>query len=96
MQINSEGSLVMTNDDSQVFVNGNATITKESGQLNSIYDYTYWSSPVKNETIEQVFSNANLNNVYYWDQSVQSNYDGGDVTYMNILLWENGYMHQAI
>jgi len=42
-------------------------------------DYTYWSSPVENQNISNVFTSPlyNQGRIYYWDQSVANTVPGG-------------------
>ncbi|REE17036.1 lamin tail-like protein [Winogradskyella pacifica] len=52
----SQGAVVQMDDSATVTANGTITVQKETTILNTPYDYTYWSSPVASETIENVFS----------------------------------------
>ncbi len=67
---------------------GSITKIESSTSLVNINDFTYWSSPVQGATIASVFSNANLNRVYYWDQAATSLFDGGDVGDPTIVFGE--------
>ena len=67
---------------------GSVTKIESSTSLVNINDFTYWSSPVQGATIENVFSNANLSRVYYWDQAAANTIPGGDVGDPTILLGE--------
>ncbi len=61
LTINSNGSLVLGDEESLVTIDPVANITgvitknEKSVPLLNIHDNTYWSSPVENETIERVF-----------------------------------------
>lgn len=51
-----QGSVVQNNDLATVTGSGTMTVQKLTSMLNTPFDYTYWSSPVANETVENVFS----------------------------------------
>jgi len=51
-----QGSVVQINDLASVTATGTITVQKETSMLNTTYDYTYWSSPVVGETVENIFS----------------------------------------
>lgn len=53
-----QGSVVQINDLASVTATGIITVQKETTLLTSVYDYTYWSSPVVDETVENVFANV--------------------------------------
>ncbi|MDY7394934.1 hypothetical protein UMM65_06755 [Aureibaculum sp. 2210JD6-5] len=71
VQVRNRGSLLMTDDDAQISVNGTFRVHKTTTTLNDNNDYTYWSSPVENINISSVFASPNYNQgrLYYWDQS---------------------------
>ncbi|WP_299105971.1 choice-of-anchor D domain-containing protein [uncultured Winogradskyella sp.] len=50
------GSVVQNNDLATVTANGTITVQKQTSMISTPYQYTYWSSPVVGETIENVFS----------------------------------------
>ncbi|MDH7912268.1 choice-of-anchor D domain-containing protein [Winogradskyella sp. SYSU M77433] len=50
-----QGSVVQIDDLATVTGSGTMTVQKETTLLNTQYDYTYWSSPVVGETIENLF-----------------------------------------
>ncbi|MFP4844750.1 lamin tail domain-containing protein [Winogradskyella sp. PE311] len=50
-----EGSVVQVNNASSTVANGAITVQKETTLLNSPLEYTYWSSPVVGETVENSF-----------------------------------------
>ncbi|MFK7832929.1 MAG: lamin tail domain-containing protein [Winogradskyella sp.] len=56
-----QGSVVQINDLATVTANGIITVQKETSLLNTYLDYTYWSSPVVGETIENIFSTVSPN-----------------------------------
>ena len=45
------GSFIQNNDASINSISGDITVTKKTAPMNNWYEYTYWSSPVENETI---------------------------------------------
>ncbi|WP_299120733.1 GEVED domain-containing protein [uncultured Winogradskyella sp.] len=51
-----QGSVVQNNDLATVSGTGTMTVQKQTSILNTPHDYTYWSSPVAGETVENVFS----------------------------------------
>ncbi|HIP49800.1 MAG TPA: T9SS type A sorting domain-containing protein, partial [Lutibacter sp.] len=56
IEIENEASLVQQNEDATVTGTGNYIIHKTTPNYLD-YDYTYWSSPLDNETIGNVFAN---------------------------------------
>lgn len=50
------GAVVQNNDLATVTANGTITVQKETSVISTQYQYTYWSSPVVGETVENVFS----------------------------------------
>ncbi|WP_296384128.1 hypothetical protein [Winogradskyella sp.] len=67
--INPEGSFVQTSDD-HVFLlheSGSASAEKLTAPSNDWYEYTYWSSPVENETISNALANSNPNGRYVYN-----------------------------
>ncbi|MUU78490.1 choice-of-anchor D domain-containing protein [Winogradskyella endarachnes] len=50
------GAVVQNNDLATVTANGTITVQKETSIISTPYQYTYWSSPVVGETVENVFS----------------------------------------
>ncbi len=60
-------SLVMYDDDAQI--TGNIEKMEKSTDRNNTYDFTYWSSPIKDAKLSEVFQGVNLNRLYYYDQS---------------------------
>ena len=61
-----EGSLVMTNDNGLVINNGIINIHKTTTPFKQ-YDYTYWSSPVKNANLENIFEASPQNSFYIFN-----------------------------
>ncbi|WP_405574976.1 lamin tail domain-containing protein [Winogradskyella sp. Asnod2-B02-A] len=54
--VETDGAVVQINDLAAVTGSGVITVQKFTTVLTDAYNYTYWSSPVANETIENVFS----------------------------------------
>ena len=65
LEVLHEGSLVMLNDDGVVDNQGRIDIHKSTTQIKP-FDYTYWSSPVKNAVLETVFGSSPKNSFYYF------------------------------
>ncbi|WP_299102510.1 choice-of-anchor D domain-containing protein [uncultured Winogradskyella sp.] len=65
----TEGSVVQNNDLATVTANGNITVQKFSTMINTPLEYTYWSSPVSNETVENVFSGVPVGRRFIFDAS---------------------------
>ena len=65
----TEASLVQIDDNALVTVNpgGDGVLQKTTTVLTAWYDYTYWSSPVSNETIGSVFALVPANRIYEYD-----------------------------
>lgn len=61
MQVRHEGSFVQVNDAGTVTINGagNIDVHKTSSTLDAWWAYTYWASPVTNETIGSVLGASN-------------------------------------
>ena len=74
LEVMNEGSLVMINDQGLVDNQGDIFIHKSTTQIKP-YDYTYWSSPVKNAELETVFDSSPKNSFYLFSTN---NYDDQD------------------
>lgn len=62
----------LQNNDSGTFtnsVNDNSVVTKETAIINNWYEYTYWSSPVQGEQIQDAFSQTNGDRRYWFNAS---------------------------
>ena len=68
LEIEHEGSLVMV-DNTGVVTNDGTTNVHKTTPLYVEYDYTYWTSPVLNETISTVFAANPANRIYYFETS---------------------------
>ena len=67
--IANEASLVQVNDLASVTLNGlgDGVLQKTTTVLTAWYDYTYWSSPVSNETIGSVFGLVPSHRIYEYN-----------------------------
>ena len=59
--VTDKGSVVQINNNAQYVENGTTTVSKFTAPINDWYEYTYWSSPVENETFGGALSQANGN-----------------------------------
>ncbi|RXP64534.1 hypothetical protein EC396_00735 [Lutibacter sp. HS1-25] len=67
--VENQGSFVQ-NTSSQIFKlnsTGNAIVQKTTAPINAWYEYTYWSSPVANETIETALAGAPSNRRFWFN-----------------------------
>ena len=76
LEIRNEGSLLMTNDDSDVSVTGNVNVHIESAPFKK-YDYHYWSSPTANVTIGSALSSSVVNRIFNFNTAISSNTTNG-------------------
>ena len=58
---------------------GTSSVNKSTALKQNWYDYTYWSSPVKHETVESVLSIASPSRRFYFDAANYEDTDGDDV-----------------
>ncbi len=91
-----EGSLVMTNDNGLVTNNGIINIHKTTTPFKQ-YDYTYWSSPIKNANLENVFEDSPQNSFFkfetqYFSDLNNDSYDDDENAWQQI----NGAMESGI
>lgn len=56
LNVASNGSVVQNSNTALVVENGTITVTKQTAPLDNWYEYTYWSSPVINETVGSALS----------------------------------------
>jgi hypothetical protein len=68
LYVQTQGAFVQ-NDDSSLFsvVGGTALVNKSTTPLNSIHDYTYWSSPIQNAMVQDALAFANPNRRYWFN-----------------------------
>ena len=52
IEVQPYGAFVQNNDDSYIINDGTTSVDKITAPMNAWYEYTYWSSPVSEETIE--------------------------------------------
>ncbi|WGD35980.1 lamin tail domain-containing protein [Olleya sp. YS] len=69
LYVETQGAFVQNNNASlfNLTSNGVSLVNKETTPLNSIYEYTYWSSPVENTTINQGLAFSNPNRRYWFN-----------------------------
>lgn len=65
LEIGHEGSLIMVDDYGTIVNNGDILIHKTTTELNP-KDYTYWSSPIENASLETVFWKSPKNSFYFF------------------------------
>ena len=67
--VETQAAFIQNNDIATFTLNtgGNALVNKTTAPLNNWYDYTYWSSPVVNETVETALSMAPADRKYYFE-----------------------------
>ena len=86
--VETKGALVQIDDSSTFTLNpgGTAIVNKTTTLLSNWYDYTYWSSPVESETVNDAFSvtPANrrfvFNTANYLDEFIEINNDNSNTT----------------
>jgi len=74
--IGDKESLVMVNDNAEI--SGMITKKESSTARNNAYDITYWSSPVENESIGNVFEGVTPDRIFYYDKSKTTSTDPMD------------------
>ncbi len=68
LYVQPQGAFVQNNDDSLFSVaGGTALVNKTTTALNTIHDYTYWSSPIQNAMIQDALAFANPNRRYWFN-----------------------------
>lgn len=65
--VQPQGAVVQINDDSAVVNNGTITVNKKTASANNWYEYTYWSSPVENETIGSALSDSDIRRRFWFN-----------------------------
>ena len=69
IRVDSNGSFVQ-NSDVATFtnsVNNNSQVTKKTAIINAWYEYTYWSSPVVGEQIQDAFATTNPDRRFWYN-----------------------------
>lgn len=92
-QIGDKESLVMYDDTAQI--TGVINKIEKSTPLNNPYDFTYWSSPVSEARVEDVFFGVRAGRTYYFDQSrssASSPENDPEGTYWDVWVPANGIM----
>ncbi len=89
-------SLYFDADNEGAVITGAITKKETTTQLTNINDFTYWSSPVTNETINSVFAANNLNRVYYWDQQAANTVPGGGTEALGEWFVASGTMKPGV
>jgi len=66
LNVLDKASLMMINDFGQITNNGNINIHKTTNTIKK-HDYTYWSSPVKNANLSEVFASSPQDSFYLFE-----------------------------
>jgi len=83
--VSTEGSVVQNNDSGIVTNNGTIRVDKRTAPMNNWYEYTYWSSPVSNETIgtglseSQVDRRFSFNGANFLDATMETNNNNANI-----------------
>ena len=77
LRIQPTGSLVQHNNNAAVV--GTAVISKETAPMNDWYEYTYWSSPVSNETVGSALSDSDVYRRFIFDAGTYSDSNGDGI-----------------
>ena len=66
--VETQGSFVQVDDSGTFTVNsgGSSSVIKQTANLNDWYEYTYWSSPVVGETVEDAFPDTPSNRRFWY------------------------------
>ena len=78
--------------DNQTNIEGNIIKYENSTSRSNTHDFTYWSSPVSNETIESVFTGVAPTRIFHYDQSRTTTSDSNndpDGTYWDVWVLAN-------
>ncbi|RUA10200.1 MAG: hypothetical protein DSY82_05030, partial [Flavobacteriia bacterium] len=78
LEILNEGSFVMLEEGGEISNTGSINVHKTTSELKP-YDYTYWSSPVKNAILEEVFHESPQNSFYFFNTSEYNDNDKDEV-----------------
>ena len=82
--VETKGAFVQRGDDTDAGTftlknTGTSWINKATAMKQNWYDYTYWSSPVINETVETVMSMASPGRRFYFEASNFEDINGDDI-----------------
>jgi hypothetical protein len=61
INVSSQGSVVQIDDSGTVSGSGVMQVTKRTAPMNNAFEYTYWSSPVSNATINSALAQSDVN-----------------------------------
>ncbi|MFD2726518.1 hypothetical protein [Hyunsoonleella rubra] len=67
--VQPEGAFIQNNDSGTVTNNGTIQVAKDTAPLNNWYEYTYWSSPVSNATVNLALSDSDSDRRYTFNAS---------------------------
>jgi len=95
LEILNEGSLLMTNDLGLVSVSGIINVHKTSSPIEK-YDYIYWASPTKDETIGNALSNSVSSRIYEFNTSIYNNKTSGWVAVNGSTIMKPGIGYIAM
>ncbi|MEP3837243.1 MAG: T9SS type A sorting domain-containing protein [Algibacter sp.] len=73
------GAFVQNNDLGTVTYDGLIIVEKENAPADVWYEYTYWSSPVQNETIEYGLAETEASRIFKFNAENYLDIDGNDV-----------------
>ena len=82
--VNPKGAVVQNNNDALVNKSGSITVEKKTAPMSVWYEYTYWSSPVENETVGNALSDADpsrrfiFNGSNFLDAKKETNNDNSE------------------
>ena len=76
LEILNNGSLLMVNDFGNVTVSGKINVHKTSSSIKK-YDYIYWSSPMKDETIGNALATSVSSRIYKFNTSAYNSETSG-------------------
>lgn len=77
--VETQGNFVQNDDAGTFTFSGSTQVNKTTPSKNEWYYYTYWSSPVVGETVEDVFPNTPTNRRYLFNASNYEDTDGDDI-----------------
>ncbi len=83
-------SLVMYDD--TAMISGTIVKSEKSTYRNNTYDFTYWSSPVNEAGIAEVFKNVNQGRIYYFDQERTNTTDPNHPDFWSVWVPASGKM----
>jgi len=69
LEVRNEASFLMTNNTANISITGILNVHKTSAPFNQ-YDYTYWSSPIIDETIGSALSTSIPNRIYEFNTAI--------------------------